>query len=80
MIRCAHCPERHAKAAEVRDCAEAAYVFVPQEVLDAEAAAEIWAEGAWLRAAEAGTPDTWREHELERMSEASGLPIPPNYF
>lgn len=41
---------------------------------------EMWAEDAWLRAAEAGTPDTWREEDLERMSEAYGLPVPPGMY
>jgi hypothetical protein len=41
---------------------------------------EIWAEDAWLRAAEAGDPASWREEELERMAAASGLPVPPGFY
>lgn len=45
--------------------------------LAAEQAGEIWAEGAWLRAAE----NQWDpEDDLERMAEASGLPIPPGMW
>jgi hypothetical protein len=33
-------------------------------------AAEIWAENAWLRAAEAGSPEDWREEQMEREREA----------
>lgn len=51
-----------------------------QEDFAAQQEGEIWAENAWLRTAEAGTPDTWREEELERMAAASGVPIPPGYF
>lgn len=39
------------------------------EQRNAEARAEQHAEGAWLRAAEAGTPDTWAEEERERMMD-----------
>ena len=60
-------PHTHETVAEARDCEWDAQ----------EARAEIYAEDAWLRAAEAGTPDTWREEDLERMSAAFGLPIPP---
>lgn len=45
----------------------------------AEAYAEHRAENAWLRPAEAGTPDTWRETELAGMSAAYGLPVPPGF-
>jgi hypothetical protein len=31
------------------------------------AAAEVAAEGAWLRVAEAGTPDTWADRDRELM-------------
>lgn len=43
----------------------------------AEAAAEQEAERRAEQYLERGTPDTWRDEELERMSEAYGLPIPP---
>lgn len=32
--------------------------------------AEIWAENAWLRAAEAGTPEDWAEEDRERELDA----------
>lgn len=62
---------RHASVAEVRRC------WAWREADAAEAAAEKWAEDAWLRHAEAGTPDTWHAEDLERQAEAAGLPIPP---
>lgn len=71
--RCGSCRHRHANAAAVKACHEAA-----REVA-AESAAEIWAENAWLRAAEAGSPGTWSEEWAERQSEAEGVPIPPNW-
>jgi hypothetical protein len=37
---------------------------------EAQQAAEIWAENAWLRAAEAGSPEDWREEQMEREREA----------
>jgi hypothetical protein len=65
---------RHASVDHVRFC------WRLREDLAEQTRQEMWAEGAWLRAAEAGTPDTWREEELERMAAASGLPIPPGMF
>ncbi len=41
--------------------------------------AEIWAEDAWLRAAEAGTPDTWAEENIARLTEIYGYGPPPGY-
>ena len=61
---------RHETVAEAREC----------EDLSAQAAAEIWAEGAWLRAAEAGSPETWREEEIDRMTEALGYGPPPSMY
>lgn len=73
MIRCAHCPQRHTSVDQVRECADDFYA-------DEELSNQIaWAEDAWLRVAEAGTPDSWRDEDLERMAEASGLPIPPGF-
>jgi hypothetical protein len=73
-IRCGECQQRHQNVAAVRACHEIAEGQRQQQ------ADEIWAEDAWLRAAEAGDPATWREEELERMAEASGLPVPPGWF
>jgi hypothetical protein len=77
-VRCGNHPAEwgiyHQSAAAVRACYQAA------EAEAAQQAAEIWAENAWLRAAEAGTPDTWRDEDLERMAEACGLPVPPGFF
>jgi hypothetical protein len=75
-IRCGGCStpwdiRRHASVADVRRCC-AVMVTIAAEVND-----ELAAEGAWLRAAESGTPDTWREDDIERMAAASGLPVPP---
>jgi hypothetical protein len=42
----------------------------------AESDAEIWAENAWLRAAEAGTPDTWADEDRERAIEFYGYGPP----
>lgn len=41
-----------------------------------EARQEAWAENAWLRAAEAGTPDSWAEEDYERMVAAVGYGSP----
>lgn len=46
-------------------------VLTPLQQLD-----EIWAEGAWLRHAEAGTPETWAEEELARLTDLYGPPPP----
>jgi hypothetical protein len=73
-IRCGECKQRHQSVAAVRACHQIA------EQQRQQAADEIWAENAWLRAAEAGTPDTWREEELERMAEACGTPVPPGFY
>jgi hypothetical protein len=42
-----------------------------------ESAAEIWAESAWLRAAEAGTEETRAENEFDRMVGVLGYGPPP---
>jgi len=42
-------------------------------------AAEAYAEGAWLRAAEAGNPDTWAEEDRERQIAIYGYGPPPGY-
>ncbi len=47
--------------------------------MDAEAKAEIDAEGAWLRAAEAGTPDTWADEDRDRAIEALGYGPPAGF-
>jgi hypothetical protein len=80
-IKCGQCSEVHGSVREVKACytdARGGYLS-DQDFADAQAR-EIWAEDAWLRAAEAGTPETWREEELERIAEASGLPIPPGFY
>lgn len=73
-IRCAGCQARHENVAAVRAC----HAITEDHRLQQEA--EIYAENGWLRAAEAGTPDTWRDEELARMAEASGLPVPPGFW
>lgn len=40
---------------------------------------ERYAEGAWLRAAESGNPDTWADEERERTIDALGYGPPPGY-
>jgi len=78
-IVCGGCTEasrttrRHADVAAVRFC------FALTDARAAEAAAEIYAEGAWLRAAEAGTPDTWADEDRERMIDALGYGPPPGF-
>ena len=42
------------------------------EDLMAQYAAETYAENAWLRAAEAGTPESWSDEDREREMEAAG--------
>lgn len=42
--------------------------------------AEIWAEDAWLRHAEAGDPETWHEEDLARLTEIYGYGPPPGYY
>lgn len=80
-IKCGSCRQLHGSAAEVRQCYTAARGgYLSDRDFYDQQQREIWAESAWLRAAEAGTPGTWREEELERMAESSGLPIPPGYF
>lgn len=79
-IRCGACTDdlheviRHTDVATVRAC------HLRRADWAAEAAAEQQAESAWLRHAEAGNPDTWREEDLERMAAASGLPMPPGMY
>jgi hypothetical protein len=63
-IRCGSCKLTHPTAAGVRRCYDEAAFDA------AESAAELYAENAWLRAAEAGTPETWAEEDHERMLEA----------
>lgn len=60
---------QHVTVAEAIEC----------DIESAQMHAELEAENAWLRAAEAGAPDTWRDEDLERMAEAYGTPIPPSY-
>jgi hypothetical protein len=43
------------------------------------AASELYAENAAVRAAEAGTPETWREEDLDRMVDALGYGPPPGF-
>jgi hypothetical protein len=61
----------HPTAADVRKCYENKYAweaYLESGEAEAEAAAEAWAEGAWLRHAEnAG----WQETELTRQVEDS---------
>lgn len=73
-IRCGACKGRHQNVAAVRDCHRILEDQLQQQL------AEIWAENAWLRAAEAGDPATWHEDDLERMAEATGLPVPPGFY
>ena len=42
-----------------------------QQYCDEEAAAEAYAEGAWLRAAEMGSAESQHEEDLERQREAA---------
>lgn len=62
-------PHPHDTVVEARECAD----------FSAQAADEVWAEGAWLRAAEAGTPDTWADEDRERMTEVLGYGPPPSF-
>lgn len=43
---------------------------------DAEARDEFYAEGAWLRAAEAGDPATWAAEDYDRLVELHGYGPP----
>lgn len=80
-IKCGQCKRYHETVHDVRQCyRDARGGYLSDQEFAEQQAQEIWAENAWLRAAEAGTSETWREEELERMAEASGLPIPPGYF
>ena len=64
-IECYACEWTHDTMAEAHACQ------------DALAAEEIAAEGAWLRAAEAGNPDTWADEDRERQIAFEGYGPPP---
>ena len=68
--RCWSCKGRHENTAAVRACHQ-----ISRDLADQQAA-ECWAEDGWLRAAEAGTPDTWEDEDRERMIAAYGPPPP----
>jgi hypothetical protein len=77
-IRCGQCNGTHPTVADVTRChIDYRGGFLDCREAATEQAAEIDAENAWLRAAEAGTPDTWAEENLERMIEACGYGPPP---
>lgn len=79
-IRCGSCHDRHASAEDVRRCyTDARGGFFTDADFDDNQAAEIYAEDAWLRAAEAGTPETWEEENRDRMIEACGYGPPPGF-
>lgn len=65
VAECLACGGSHATETEQNAC------------YDAESAAEIHAEGAWLRAAEAGNPDTWVDEDRERQIAFEGYGPPP---
>lgn len=44
-----------------------------------DAQAENDAENAWLKAAEAGTPDTWADSDRDRLIELYGYGPPPGF-
>ena len=64
--RCWSCKGRHQNTEAVRACHQ-----ISRDLADQQAA-ECWAEDGWLRAAEAGTPDTWADEDRERMIAAYG--------
>ncbi len=66
-------PHTHASAAAARECWERT-----QEE-QVQAAQERAAEDAWLRAAEAGNPDTWAETEREAQTDFYGYGPPPGF-
>lgn len=66
-----HVPHRHSSVAEVRAC------WFQLEDDRTQAAAEAYAEGAWLRAAEAGTLETWAEEDRDRLIDLYGYGPPP---
>lgn len=67
-IRCWSCGKRHATIEAIRDCHDERYFD------DAMYRQEDAAENAWLRAAEAGNPDSWAEEDRERWTEIYGIP------
>jgi len=80
-VKCGQCKKTHTSVSAVRQCyTDARGGYLRAEDAIAASAEEVRAENAWLQAAEAGNPDTWRENELERMAEASGLPVPPGLY
>jgi hypothetical protein len=66
----------HETVCEAVDCQTQ---FEIDEADAQQAAAELYAENAWLRAAEAGTPETWREEDFDRMVDALGYGPPPGF-
>ena len=69
-IRCAMCQGRHENVAAVAAC------HVISRNLRDQQAAEVWAENAWLRAAEAGDPASWEDEQRERQAAVWGRPPP----
>jgi hypothetical protein len=76
-IRCANHWDGQRIRHENVDAVRACYA-ITRDLADQQAS-ECWAEDAWLRAAEAGTPDTWREDDIARMAEALGYGPPPGW-
>lgn len=61
---------------DVTDSAEPTEEEIATEIFAEQHVEEIWAESGWLRAAEAGNPDTWADEDRARDVDALLQPAP----